>query len=97
MHFIYNSTCIEYIDQLDGQHKQSARRVSYLAQDANLIDVTCRVGQQLVNIYRVGRLALSYICLLDNDGACLMQFISAAGRGIRSVPLTTSEMSTSSK
>ena len=45
MHFIYNSTCIEYIDQLDGQHKQSARRVSYLVEDANLIYVTCRVGQ----------------------------------------------------
>jgi hypothetical protein len=45
MHFLYNSTCIEHIDQLDGRHKQSARRVSYLVEDANLIYVTCRVGQ----------------------------------------------------
>ena len=58
-YFMYDSTCIEYIDQLDGRYKQSIRYVSNLVKDANLIYFTYRVGQWLVDIYRVGRLALS--------------------------------------
>ena len=33
--------------------------LSYLVEDTNLIYFTCRVGQLLVDIYRVGRLTLS--------------------------------------
>ena len=32
---------------------------SYLTEDANLIYLTCRVGQWLVDTYHIGRLALS--------------------------------------
>ena len=55
---MHNSTCIAYIE-IDSWHKQSARRVSYLVEDANLIYLICRVGQWLVDTYRVGHLVLS--------------------------------------
>ena len=47
--------------RLDGRDKRNLQDaiLSYLISDANLICLTCRVGQWLVDTYRVGRLALS--------------------------------------
>ena len=49
------------IVQLDYRDKHNMRDtvISYLAEDVNLIYVTCRVEKWLIETYRVGRLALS--------------------------------------
>ena len=51
---------LESIDQLEGQHNKTICEIFSISfKGANLIYLTCRVGQWPVDTYRVGRLTLS--------------------------------------